>query len=74
MQTLVFNTTTKSAALYSGQMEGSEILYRFSNVPTVKKDENYYEVVEEVENSEGGKSRFPTARFPISNTNMIILR
>lgn len=74
MQTLVFNTTTKSVKLYSGKMEGSEILHQFSNVPTVKKEENYYEVIEEIENSEGLKSRFPIARLPISQTNMIILR
>lgn len=74
MQTLVFNTTTKQATLYSGKMEASEILHKFGNVPTVKKDENYYEVVEEVESSDGLKSRFPVARFPIFNTNMIILR
>ena len=74
MQTLLFNTTTKSATLYSGKMEGSEILYTFQNVPTVKKDENYYEVVEEIETTDGLKSRFPVARFPIANTNMIITR
>lgn len=74
MQTLLFNTTTKSATLYSGKMEGSEILYTFQNVPTVKKDENYYEVVEEIETTDGMKSRFPVARFPIANTNMIITR
>jgi len=74
MQTLLFNTTTKSVTLYSGKMQGSEILYQFSNVPTVKKDENYYEVVEEIETADGMKSRFPVARFPIANTNMIINR
>ena len=55
-------------------MEGSEILYQFNNVPTVKKDENFYEVMEEIENEDGLKSRFPVARLPIANTNMIILR
>lgn len=74
MQTLVFNTTTKTAKLYSGKMEGSEIFYQFMNVPTVKKDENYYEVMEEIENEQGLKSRYPVARFPIANTNMIILK
>lgn len=74
MQTLLFNTTTKSATLYAGKMEGSEVLYRFQNVPTVRKDENYYEVVEEIETNDGTKSRFPIARFPIANTNMIITR
>jgi len=74
MQTLVFNTTTKLVKIYSGKMEGSEILYQFLNVPTVKKDENYYEVMEEIENSDGIKSRYPVGRFPIANTNMIITR
>lgn len=74
MQTLVFNTFTKTATLYSGKMEGSEIYYKFSNVPTVKKDDNFYEVMEETENSDGLKSRYPVARFPIANTNMIILK
>lgn len=74
MQTLLFNTTTKSAVLYAGKMEGSEVLYRFQNVPTVKKEENYYEIVEEVIGQDDMKQRFPIARFPIANTNMIIVR
>jgi len=74
MQTLVFNTTTKTVKIYSGKMEASEILYQFQNVPTVKKDDNFYEVMEEIENTDGLKSRFPVGRFPISNTNMIISR
>lgn len=74
MQTLLFNTTTKSATLYAGKMEGSEILYTFQNVPTVKKEENYYEIVEEVVEQDDRKQRFPIARFPIANTNMIIAR
>lgn len=74
MQTLVFNTTTKTVKIYSGKMESSEILYQFNNITTVKKDSNFYEVIEKEENAEGGESRFPVARFPISNTNMIILR
>lgn len=73
IQTLVFNTTNKTAVLYAGKMEDSEIFYSFLNVPTVKKDENFYEVMEEFE-GENGKSRYPVARFPISNTNMIILK
>lgn len=74
MQTLVFNTTTKTVKVYSGKMEGSEIMYQFSNIPTVKKDENYYEVMEEIEAVDGLKNRYPVARLPIANTNMIILR
>lgn len=74
MQTLLFNTTRKSATLYSGKLEGSEVLYRFHNVPTVKKEENYYEIMEEVIEADDNKQRFPIARFPICNTNMIISR
>lgn len=74
MQTLVFNTTTKTVKIYSGKMQASEIMYEFMNVPTVKKDDNFYEVMEEIESEDGNKSRFPVARLPISNTNMIILR
>ena len=74
MQTLVLNTTTKTVKIYSGKMEASEIMYQFINIPTVKKDENFYEVMEEIENVEGLKSRYPVARLPIANTNMIILR
>jgi len=74
MQTLIFNTTTKSATFYAGKMEGSEVFYRFQNVPTVKREENYYEVMEEEDTPQGTKARFPVARFPIANTNMIIVK
>jgi len=37
MQTLVFNTTTKTAKLYGGKAEDSEILYTFGDVPTVNR-------------------------------------
>lgn len=73
MQTLTFNTTTKTVKLYSGKAENSEVVYSFTNVPTVKREESYYEVMEETEN-DGMKQRFPVARFPISNTNMLIFK
>ena len=73
MQTLVFNTTTKTVKLYSGKAESSEIQYNFNEVPTVKISEFYYEVLQE-EDTELGKKRYPVARFPISNTNMLILK
>jgi hypothetical protein len=70
MQTLVFNTTTKSAKLYEGD-DRSTILYTFDSVPTVKIVENYYEVMQIDATSVEG-TRVPVARFPISNTNMLI--
>jgi hypothetical protein len=74
MQTLLFNTTTKFATLYAGKTENSEVLYRFQSVPTVKREENYYEVMEEILATDGTKQRFPVARFPVANTNMIIVK
>ena len=71
MQTLTFNTTTKQVKLYSGAAEASQILHIFNEVPTVKCLENFYEVFVEEDTLEG-KKRFPVARFPISNTNMLI--
>lgn len=71
MQTLVFNTTTKSVKLYEGKSQDSEIQYTFVDVPTVKIGERFYEVLQE-EDTTLGKKRYPVARFPISNTNMLI--
>jgi hypothetical protein len=71
MQTLVFNTATKSAKLYSNKAEDSEILYLFDNVPTVKIEDGYYQVLQ-LDNTSTEEKRVPVARFPISNTNMLI--
>lgn len=71
MQTLSFNTTTKSVKVTADRPEDSKILYLFENVPTVKVTEFYYEVMSEIETEDGNK-RIPVARFPISNTNMLI--
>jgi hypothetical protein len=70
MQTLVFNTTTKSAKLYEGN-ESSSILYVFDNVPTVKIEDGYYQVMQ-VDGTSTEEKRVPVARFPIANTNMLI--
>jgi hypothetical protein len=70
MQTLVFNTTTKSAKLYEGN-ESSSILYTFDSVPTVKIIEGYYEVMQ-IDATSVEEKRVPVARFPIANTNMLI--
>jgi hypothetical protein len=70
MQTLVFNTATKSAKLYEGN-ESSSILYIFESVPTVKIIEGYYEVMQ-IDSTSVEEKRVPVARFPIANTNMLI--
>jgi hypothetical protein len=69
MQTLVFNTTTKSAKLYEGAL--ATILYTFDSVPTVKIIEGYYEVMQ-IDATSVEEKRVPVARFPIANTNMLI--
>jgi hypothetical protein len=71
MQTLVFNTKTKNVTLYS-EKPGSTILANFSDVPTVKVMESYYEVIQKQTDDNGVENRIPVARFPISNTNMFI--
>ena len=80
MQTLVFNTTTKSVKVTEDKPGDSKLLYQFENVPTVRVMELHYEVMEETLNEEKSllndntKTRVPVARFPISNTNMLILK
>ena len=71
MQTLVFNTKTKVVTLYA-QHPGSNMVHTFSDVPTVKVMESYYEVMQKQTDDNGTENRIPVARFPISNTNMFI--
>mgnify|MGYP006273923887 CR=1 FL=1 len=71
MQTLVFNTTTKSAKLYEGKDEDSTLRYNFSDVPTVKILDGFYEVMQ-IDGTSVEDKRVPVARFPIANTNMLI--
>ncbi len=47
------------------------MLHVFHDVPTVKVMETYYEVISK-QTLDGSETRVPVARFPISNTNMII--
>lgn len=68
MQTLVFNTTTRTTKLYEGHPEKSEILKQISNVPTVKVLESHYEIMQKDEFDK----TLPVMRLPIQNTNMII--
>lgn len=72
MQTLVFNTTTKSVKVYDGNPEKSELIYQYEFVPTVKVLElGFYEVMQTDKLTDEEK-RYPVARFPIQNTNMIL--
>ena len=70
LQTLIFNTKTKSVVVYEGEQH-SKILYTFLDVPTVKVLDTYYEVMVK-QASEEGEIRVPVGRFPVSNTNMLI--
>ena len=68
MQTLVFNTSTKTVKLYEGHEQKSEILMEIESVPTVKVLEQHYEVMQK---DEFDKSS-PVLRVGIQTTNMII--
>ena len=68
MQTLVFNTATKTVILYENVIKVSQILHQFETVPTVRVKEGFYEVIQDA-----AGSKYPVLRVPISNTNMIIL-
>ena len=67
MQTLVFNSTDKTAALQEG-FRGMELLH-FKDVPTVKVENGYYEVMQKSGETNGV---VPVLRVPIANTNMLI--
>ena len=73
MQTLLFNTTTKTVKVYEGTAQQTLISYDFENISTVKPKEGYYELIEKkVRDGETLESSKPVARFPISSTNMLI--
>ena len=69
MQTLTFNSTTKKVQLLSGSRESGMLLETFDNVPTVKVENGYYEVVQIQ-----GEQKVPVLRVPMANTNMLIQR
>ena len=69
MQTLTFNSTTKKVQLLSGSRESGMLLETFDNVPTVKVENGYYEVMQKSEETNGV---VPVLRVPIANTNMLI--
>jgi hypothetical protein len=69
MQTLQFNTSTKTIKLYEGPLDSGVLLAEMYNIPTVKvMAEGYYEVrqMDEFE------KQLPVLRLPIANTNMFI--
>ena len=68
MQTLIFNTTTKSIGLYEGISNRNEVITVMDNISTVKVREDFYEVMQKDEFDK----TFPVLRVPISNTNMFI--
>lgn len=68
MQTLVFNTTTKTVKLIDSKNGMGSVLVEYGSVPTVKVSEGYYEVIQ----SDEFEKKYPVLRVPISNTNMII--
>ena len=68
MQTLVFNTTTKTIKLYNSPFDSGNILCEMNNIPTVKIMEGFYEVRQ----TDEFEKQIPVLRLPITNTNMII--
>jgi hypothetical protein len=70
MQTLIFNTTDKTVNVYSGQVGKSELIFQFDNVPTVKVQEGYYEVMQKGDDERS----IPILRLPIQATNMRIMK
>jgi hypothetical protein len=68
MQTLTFNSTTKKVQLLSGSRESGMLLETFDNVPTVKVENGYYEVMQK----SGENGVVPVLRVPMANTNMLI--
>ena len=72
MQTLIFNTTDKTVTVYNGHPTVGILIYNFDNIPTVKVQERFYEVMQR--QGEGTNSSLPVMRVPIANTNMIITK
>ena len=68
-QTLVFDTTEKKVSLFQGLVKNDEIVYEFKDVPTVKVENGYYEVMQK-SGETGGV--VPVLRVPMANTNMLI--
>ena len=71
MQTLMFNSTIKRVQLWDGSIGNSKLIETFDNVPTVKVENGYYEVMQK-SGENGGV--VPVLRVPMANTNMLIQR
>ena len=69
MQTLIFNTSEKVVYLKQ-ESNTSEHIMEWENVPTVRVDTNYYEVMQKKD----GVTSIPVFRAPIANTNMVIVK
>ena len=69
MQTLMFNSTIKRVQLWDGSRGNSKLIETFDNVPTVKVENGYYEVMQK-SGENGGV--VPVLRVPMANTNMLI--
>jgi|LauGreDrversion4_2_1035121.scaffolds.fasta_scaffold34926_4 hypothetical protein len=67
MQTLIFNTTTKTVDVHL--FDGSK--KTFNDVPTVAVTDGYYEIRQTDPKDD---KRYPVYRLPIVNTNMEIKR
>jgi len=70
MQTLVFNTTNKTVNVYQGHVGKSDLIFQFDNVPTVKVQEGYYEVMQKGDDERS----IPILRLPVAATNMRIIK
>ena len=70
MQTLIFNTTDRTVNVYQGQVGKSDLIFQFDNVPTVKVQEGYYEVMQKVDDDRP----IPILRLPVAATNMRIIK
>lgn len=61
----MFNSTDKTVVLQEG-FRGTELL-NFKDVPTVKVENGYYEVMQIQ-----GEQKVPVLRVPMANTTMLI--
>lgn len=70
MQTVIFNTTDKTVNVYQGQVGKSDLIFQFDNVPTVKVQDGYYEVMQKGDDERS----IPILRLPVAATNMRIIK
>ena len=68
MQTLVFNSTTRTIYVYDDTEFKGKRIYEMDNIPTVQVFDQYYEVRQL--NEKG--VQIPVLRLPIANTIMVI--